>query len=95
MGAHWLRYNLRGSELAPDSDNRKADPEGGADIAPQTEGAAGRESLPPEAQRALAEAAERRRLAAAEARPREIAGREGPDPARYGDWEAKGRAVDF
>lgn len=27
--------------------------------------------------------------------PREIGGREGPDPTRYGDWELRGRCVDF
>jgi hypothetical protein len=33
--------------------------------------------------------------AAAEARPVEIDGPEGPDPTRYGDWERKGRCIDF
>jgi len=28
-------------------------------------------------------------------RPREIGGRQGPDPTRYGDWECKGRCIDF
>ncbi|MEJ2761349.1 MAG: DUF1674 domain-containing protein [Gammaproteobacteria bacterium] len=28
-------------------------------------------------------------------RPREVGGREGPDPTRYGDWEYKGRCIDF
>jgi hypothetical protein len=53
--------------------------------------------LTPAAQRALAEAEERRRRGAeAEAaRPKEINGREGPDPVRYGDWEIKGIACDF
>lgn len=53
--------------------------------------------LTPAAERALAEAAARRAeidRAAAE-RPKEIAGRKGPDPARYGDWEVKGIASDF
>lgn len=27
--------------------------------------------------------------------PREIGGPEGPEPTRYGDWEKKGRCVDF
>lgn len=27
--------------------------------------------------------------------PREIGGREGPEPTRYGDWEKNGRCVDF
>ena len=53
--------------------------------------------LTPEAERALAEAAERRRLAdAAKAeRPVEIGGQKGPDPVRYGDWEKGGIASDF
>lgn len=28
-------------------------------------------------------------------RPREIGGRKGPDPTRYGDWEKNGRCIDF
>lgn len=51
--------------------------------------------LPPEAIRALAEAEERRKLAAKEAPETELGGRDGPDPVRYGDWEKKGIAVDF
>ena len=53
--------------------------------------------LPPAAQRALAEAEERRRLRDAEAasRPKELGGRDGPDPVRYGDWEKGGIASDF
>ncbi|WP_162456215.1 DUF1674 domain-containing protein [Pseudoxanthomonas kalamensis] len=27
--------------------------------------------------------------------PKEIGGREGPEPTRYGDWEKNGRCVDF
>ncbi len=50
--------------------------------------------LSPAARRALAEAEERRRLAA-ESRPKEIGGRNGPEPVRYGDWEVKGIAADF
>ena len=26
---------------------------------------------------------------------REIGGRKGPDPTRYGDWEKDGRCIDF
>jgi hypothetical protein len=49
------------------------------------------------AERALAEAASRRaeidrKLAE---RPKELDGRKGPDPVRYGDWEVKGLASDF
>ncbi len=51
--------------------------------------------LPPAARRALAEAAERRRVAASKTLPRELGGRDGPDPVRYGDWEKKGIAIDF
>jgi hypothetical protein len=55
--------------------------------------------LTPEAQRALAEAEERRRLAdarqATTPRPTEVGGRTGPDPTRYGDWEKNGIASDF
>ncbi|MGA2188549.1 MAG: DUF1674 domain-containing protein [Steroidobacteraceae bacterium] len=29
------------------------------------------------------------------AAPREIGGRQGPDPTRYGDWELRGRCIDF
>ena len=51
--------------------------------------------LSPAAQRALAEAEERRRKAA-EARPeKEIGGQNGPDPVRYGDWEKAGIVSDF
>ncbi|SMX38346.1 DUF1674 domain-containing protein [Maliponia aquimaris] len=58
-----------------------------------------RQDLPPAAQRALAEAEERRARAEAEAKanppPRELGGRDGPEPVRYGDWEKKGLAIDF
>ena len=55
------------------------------------------EDLPPAARRALREAEERRaKLQSGEAaQPREIGGRGGKDPARYGDWEVNGVAVDF
>jgi len=46
------------------------------------------------ARRALAEAEERRRKAAP-VPPREVNGRDGPDPVRYGDWEVNGLASDF
>jgi len=57
-----------------------------------------RKPLTPAAQRALAEAAERRAQAAkaaADERPRELQGPKGPEPTRYGDWERKGIASDF
>ncbi|MGQ2968191.1 MAG: DUF1674 domain-containing protein [Allorhizobium sp.] len=52
-------------------------------------------ALSPAAKRALAEAEERRRKEAATEMPPEIGGRGGADPARFGDWEIKGRAIDF
>jgi hypothetical protein len=53
--------------------------------------------LSPAAERALAEAGARRaeidrKIAE---RPKELNGRRGPEPTRYGDWEAKGLASDF
>ena len=61
--------------------------------------ASGTRVLTPAAQRALAEAAERRGLAketaAREAAPKEIGGQRGPDPVRYGDWEKAGIVSDF
>jgi hypothetical protein len=51
------------------------------------------------AARALAEAkarrAEQERREAELARAREVDGRKGKDPVRYGDWETKGIASDF
>ena len=52
-------------------------------------------ALPAAAQRALAEAEERRRLAGEQILPPELGGRNGPEPVRYGDWEKKGLAIDF
>lgn len=51
--------------------------------------------LAPEARRALAEAAERKRKAAEKVLPGELGGRDGPEPVRFGDWEKNGIAVDF
>ena len=48
------------------------------------------------AKRALAEAEERRKAAdAMPPLPKELGGRQGPEPTRYGDWEKKGIASDF
>lgn len=27
--------------------------------------------------------------------PKEVGGRKGPEPTRYGDWEKNGRCIDF
>jgi hypothetical protein len=47
------------------------------------------------ADRALAEAAERRRLAVKTTAPLERSGPKGPEPTRFGDWERKGITSDF
>ena len=54
-------------------------------------------TLSPAAKRALVEAEARRQARDAEetAAKRELGGRGGADPARYGDWEINGRAIDF
>ena len=58
---------------------------------------AARPPLSPAAKRALAEAEARRkaRYAEIQASERELGGRGGADPARFGDWEINGRAIDF
>jgi hypothetical protein len=62
---------------------------------PEVEGAAPGVRLTPAARRALEEAAIRRKATRAPQAPAEIGGPSGPEPTRYGDWERKGRAVDF
>lgn len=52
-------------------------------------------TLTPEARRALAEAEERRQRQQKAALPKEVNGRAGPEPTRFGDWENKGIASDF
>ncbi len=45
--------------------------------------------------RALAEAEARRAAEERSERPKEVGGRKGPEPVRYGDWEKGGLAIDF
>ena len=76
---------------------REKNDQNAAAAAPFPVGPAARRELPPAAFRALAEA-EARRQAYEEfeaARPKEIGGRGGREPVRYGDWEVKGLASDF
>ena len=47
------------------------------------------------AQRALKEATIRNSLKNINDLPRELGGRDGPEPTRFGDWEKKGIATDF
>lgn len=67
------------------------------DTPPDTLAPERRRMLSPAARRALAEAEARRRAETADSdKPaREIGGRGGADPARFGDWEINGRAIDF
>ncbi|CAN1568335.1 COG5508 Uncharacterized conserved small protein [Rhabdaerophilaceae bacterium] len=55
--------------------------------------------IPPAAERALAEAAQRRLALDSKAealqKSTEVNGRGGQDPVRYDDWEIKGIASDF
>lgn len=51
--------------------------------------------LPAAAMRALAEAKLRRAADPKVERPKEMGGRKGPEPTRYGDWESRGIASDF
>ena len=54
-----------------------------------------RKDLPAAAIRALAEAEARRQTAKNTPLHKELGGRDGPEPVRYGDWEKKGLAIDF
>lgn len=84
------------------TDDNPADMENSANSAEagrteENTGSEERRPLSPAAQRALAEAEARRRVRnlETETREREIGGRGGADPARFGDWEINGRAIDF
>jgi hypothetical protein len=91
----WEAFRPFGKTMAidPGQTGPKPQPEAAAD------GRRAEKPLPPAAERALREAAERR--AAIDARAEEIArrkehhGRGGLDPVRYDDWEVKGLASDF
>jgi hypothetical protein len=68
---------------------------------------AGKPPLTPAAERALAEAVGRRAERARQdverqdverqdaGQPKEVGGRDGPEPTRYGDWEINGLTSDF
>ena len=47
------------------------------------------------ARRALAEAKERKEKIAKSNFPKELDGRDGPEPTRYNDWEKNGITSDF
>lgn len=98
----WTWHGYAKSKTMPTktpTDQNLPGPSAGTDAANQP--AAGRPApkrlLPPAAERALAEAASRRaeRDRNPPDPPKEISGRSGPEPTRYGDWEVKGLASDF
>ena len=51
--------------------------------------------ITPEAERALAEAQDRRKKKTKLDLPKELGGPDRLEPTRFGDWEKKGLAVDF
>ena len=67
----------------------------GFNMSDETTGREAKKDLPAAARRALAEADERRARQEKSAAAKEIGGPKGKEPTRYGDWERKGRAVDF
>jgi hypothetical protein len=69
------------------ADNDNAEANAGTDLP--------KKPLTPAAQRALQEAEERRKALRPTELPEEFGGRGGADPARFGDWEINGRAIDF
>ncbi len=79
-------------------DPQTADDATGSDVDTPNAERAHTENRSPAALRALAEAEARRAARKGERSPaavREIGGRGGADPARFGDWEIDGRAIDF
>ena len=54
-----------------------------------------KKDLPEAAKRSLTEAKERRALTKKNELPKELGGRNGPEPTRYGDWEKRGIVSDF
>jgi hypothetical protein len=68
-----------------------------ADEKPGSDKPVAKKPLTPAAERALAEAAQRRAERDQKATPatREYGGPSGPEPTRYGDWEKKGLTSDF
>lgn len=79
MGSEVLKINLGKAMTDADNDNDET----------------GRKPLSPAALRALEEAEARRKATEAQSLPPEVGGRGGADPARFGDWEINGRAIDF
>ena len=89
----WICHGYAKSEAMPTDPTPQSLPAQDSAKRPETE----KRPLPPAAERALAEAAERRaeRDRKAVDQPKEASGRGGLDPTRYGDWEKDGLASDF
>lgn len=82
-------WNESDMSAKADNDNLQTAPDHAAAEVPP------RKPLTEAAKRALAEAEERRNAERKTEPAPEIGGRGGADPARFGDWEIKGRAIDF
>jgi len=108
MVLDWLESTKRGAmhhkqgregreRMKTVSDKPETEPSNAADSTVKPVREPAKKPLSAAAKRALAEAKARREAADAEhlARQKELQGREGPDPVRYGDWENKGIASDF
>lgn len=91
--------NSRSDRNDPSPSRRPEEGKSPSPETPRDDGKTVRKDLPPAARRALREAAERRAARDAQAAKvesdREVGGPAGLEPVRYGDWEAKGRAIDF
>jgi len=98
----WANGIAKFASLRPAHGYAKSKAMPNAPTSPQSVPAGGRQPaakrpLTPAAQRALDEAAARRAEHDRQSteRPKEIAGRDGPEPTRYGDWEINGLTSDF
>lgn len=60
-----------------------------------TDDSAKKDRIAAAAARALAEAENRRATVSDSAAPKELGGRKGPEPTRFGDWEKGGIVSDF
>ena len=81
-----------------DRDSMSGDqPNGNKEGKTALDASAAQRTLPAAAKRALTEAEARRKayLGKEAALPKELGGRGGLDPNRYGDWEIKGLTADF
>jgi hypothetical protein len=90
----WFWHGYAKSEAMPTHPDQRPQ-EAASEAVPDQAGK--KPPLSPAAQRALAEAAARRAQGDSKAADqlKEVGGREGPDPTRYGDWEINGLASDF